>query len=95
MKYVSEVKVADAKSYETEWVTLTPTYVITVYATKDEYDDSDVATATIRWRNGRPVFEGFSSVKLEAAEDAGDVNGDGEIGIGDIVAITNIMAGKQ
>ena len=95
VKYVSEVKVADAKGYETERVTLTPTYVITVYATKEEFGDSDVATSSIRWRNGRPVFEGFSSVTLEAAEDAGDVNGDGEIGIGDIVAITNIMAGKQ
>ena len=67
---------------------------ITVYATKTGYEDSDVATATIRWRNGRPVFEGFSSVTLEATENAGDVNGDGEVGIGDIVAITNIMAGK-
>ena len=95
VKYVSEVKAADAKGYETERVTLTPIYVITVYATKEEFGDSDVATATIRWRNGRPVFEGFSSVTLEAAEDAGDVNGDGEIGIGDIVAITNIMAGKE
>ena len=30
----------------------------------------------------------------EAAKKAADINGDGEVGIGDIVAVTNIMAGK-
>ncbi len=68
---------------------------VTVYATKMGYEDSDVATATISWRNGRPTFEGFSRVEQEAAETAGDVNGDGTVGIGDIVAITNIMAGIE
>ncbi|MBQ3630362.1 MAG: leucine-rich repeat domain-containing protein [Prevotella sp.] len=93
VKFISEVKVADAKSNESERVTLTPTYVITVYATKDGYSDSEVATATIHWREGRPLFSGFSDVTIDE-NSISDVNADGEVGIGDIVAITNIMAGK-
>mgnify|MGYP002856192180 CR=1 FL=1 len=91
--FVSEVKVADAKSSEGERLTLMPTYEISVVAKKEGYADSDVATATIQWREGRPLFNGFSSVTVDERT-VSDVNGDGEVGIGDIVAITNVMAGK-
>lgn len=73
-------------------VVLTPTYTITAWATAEGYADSDRVTATISWRDGRPVMEGFSSVRLRM-EQAADVNGDSQVGIGDIVAITNNMAG--
>ncbi|MBQ3632144.1 MAG: hypothetical protein II949_13050 [Prevotella sp.] len=92
--FVSEVKVADAKVNEGERLKLTRTYEVCVYAKRDGYENSDVATVTITWRNGRPVMEGFGNVVLEVDESAGDVNSDGTVGIGDIVAITNIMAGK-
>ncbi len=96
VSFVSQIKHPEVKDGNEGEVQLkAPTTTITVYATKAGYDNSDVATATIRWRNGRPVFEGFSSVTLEPAEDAGDVNGDGTVGIGDIVSITNIMAGIE
>ena len=55
----------------------TSTYTLSVYATKEGYADSDVATVDITLSRGSN----------------GDVNGDGTVGIGDIVAITNIMAG--
>ena len=67
---------------------------ITVYATREGYDDSDVATATIGWRNGTPILEGFSSIKLEGIETNGDVNGDGTVDVADIATIISIMAGK-
>ena len=73
-------------------IELMPTYTITAWATAEGYTDSDRVTATIRWRDGRPVLEGFSSVKLRM-EQAADVNGDDAVGIGDIVTITNVMAG--
>lgn len=90
--FVSEVNVVDAKTNKGERVQLTPTYVITVYATLDGYDNSDVATATIGWRNGRPVMEGFSSVTLEDDEYACDVNGDFIIDVADIATIISEMA---
>jgi hypothetical protein len=94
VEFVSEVKVPDAKKYYDSRITLAPTYEISVYATLTGYDNSDVATATITWRNGRPVMEGFSSIELEEDESRGDLNGDSKVNVGDIMAIINIMAGK-
>ncbi len=92
--FFSEVKVADAKSNEGERVQLMPTYIINVYAAKDGYYNSDVATATIGWRTGRPVMEGFSSVTLEDDNSDGDVNNDGKIDVSDIIVIISKMADK-
>ena len=51
------------------------------YGTKVKYE------ATAAWDK----FENI--VEMEKTEDFGDVNGDGSVGIGDIVAVTNVMAG--
>lgn len=53
--------------------------VVNVYATKDGYEDSDVASAQVEIAWGKK----------------GDVNADGEVNVGDIVTTTNIMAGKE
>lgn len=50
----------------------------TPYATKAGFQDSDIATLEF-------TMSGDDM-------NMGDVNGDGEVGIGDIVTITNIMA---
>jgi hypothetical protein len=83
-------------------VSLSQTYEIRVHATLDGYEDSDVAVATIGWRNGRPVMEGFSNVTMEAptnlppSEEAmADVNGDGKVDVADIATIISVMAGQQ
>ena len=94
VKYYSEVKVADAKSNEGERVKLMPTYEISVYATKEGYIDSNVATATIGWRNGKPVMEGFVNVTLEEDPSKGDVNDDGGVDVADIATIIDIMAAQ-
>ena len=49
VEYVYEIKDSDIKKgYESE-IQLTATYEISVYATKQGYEDSDVATATLVW----------------------------------------------
>lgn len=49
VEYVYEIKDADIKKgYDAE-VDLTATYVISVYATKAGYENSDIATATLVW----------------------------------------------
>ena len=55
----------------------TPMFTVSVYATKAGYEDSKVAT---------------KEISIEGIGLKGDVNGDGEVGIGDIISITNIMA---
>ena len=57
----------------------TATCQVSVYATKEGYEDSDVATANVEIAWGKK----------------GDVNQDGEVNVGDIVTTTNIMAGKD
>ena len=49
VKYVSEIKVADGKKYYDSSISLDATYIISVYATKSGYEDSEIATATLVW----------------------------------------------
>ena len=75
-------------------VSLTPVYTITYYAMKAGYENSDVATAIIRWRNGTPVFQGFTRVDPGEGAVWGDLNIDGVVDVADIANIIDIMAGK-
>ena len=93
VKFLYEVKDADIGSGIGNEVNLAPAYLISVVARKAGYDDSDVATATITWRNGKPVMEGFSSITLEDGDPKGDVNEDGTVDVADIATIISIMAG--
>ena len=69
-------------------------FELTVYATAEGYDDSEVVTVRLVW--GDADVTGDNVIRIDTpAANSGDVNGDGEVGIGDIVAITNIMAGKE
>ena len=45
VEFVSNISTADAKDYYDAEVTLTYKYKVTVYATKDGYENSDTATA--------------------------------------------------
>ena len=57
----------------------TATCQVSVYATKDGYEDSDVATADVEISWGKK----------------GDVNADGEVNVADLVTTTNIIMGKD
>ena len=78
VEFVSEITSSDFNKHYGSEVSLTCTYLVSVYATKAGYEDSEVATKEIS-------VEGGGGLK-------GDVNGDGEVGIGDIISITNIMS---
>ena len=59
VRYTYEIKNSDIKiGYDTE-VDLTVTYNIIVYATKDGYQDSEAATATLCWIDVEPQTEGI------------------------------------
>ena len=96
---VYEIKCSDNSSGRGSEVSLNKTYEIRVRATLDGYDDSDVAVATIGWRNGQPVMEGFSSVTMETTtnlpgEANADVNGDGIVDVADIATVISVMVGQ-
>ena len=90
---VYEIKCADEGSGRGSEVSLSRTYEIRVHATLDGWQDSDVAVATIGWRDGRPVMEGFSSVTLDG-DGSADVNGDGKVDVADIAKVIDSMAGQ-
>ena len=90
---VYEIKCADEGSGRGSEVSLNRTYEIRVHATLDGWQDSDVAVATIGWRDGRPVMEGFSSVTLDG-DGSADVNGDGKVDVADIAKVIDSMAGQ-
>ncbi len=91
---VYEIKCADAGGGRGNEAVLGRTYEISVRATLDGWHDSDVAVATIGWRNGRPVMEGFSSVTMDAGDGSADVNGDGAVDVADIAGVIAVMAEK-
>lgn len=61
----SRITDADINSYETELVPLTATYDISVYATLDGYEASDVAEAHLCWIDAEPKTEGISGTVSE------------------------------
>ncbi len=75
VEFVSEITVADGKKYYTSEINLTTTYKVSVYATKDGYNNSETAT---------------KDIKLSVGE-KGDVNGDGKVSITDAVGVVNII----
>ena len=93
-QFLSQVTVADARESNEAVVPLTACYEVTVQAFAEGYEDSDVVKATLQWGDGGLTVENMKIVATnDVRSETGDVNGDGEVGIGDIVAITNIMAG--
>ena len=56
----SSITDADINSYEGDKVQLSVTYNISVYATKDGYLRSTMATATLCWIEAKPVSEGLT-----------------------------------
>ena len=93
-QFLSKVTVADAQESSEAEIRLTACYEVTVRAVAEGYADSDVVTATLRWSDGGLVVDNVTVVATNDVRiETGDVNNDGTVGIGDIVAITNIMAG--
>ncbi len=95
-QFFSKVTVADAQESNEAMIPLTARYEVTVQAIAEGYAPSDVVKATLLWGDGGLEVENMTiEATNEVRNKTGDVNNDGEVGIGDIVAITNIMAGKE
>ena len=73
--YAYEITNADVKNGFASEVSMTGTYTVSVYATKEGYDDSDVATLEFSMGGGMK----------------GDVNSDSKVDIADVTAVINII----
>jgi len=58
--YVTNITVADATQYYDATIQLSATYNISVYATKEGYDNSETVTATLCWIDQQPKTEGIT-----------------------------------
>lgn len=52
--FVTEITDTDIKTYTTDVIDLTVTYIINVYATKEGLDNSDIVTGTLCWIDAMP-----------------------------------------
>ena len=59
VRFISAITDDDIKTYDTEEIDLGVTYTISVYATKEDYYDSEVATGTLCWIDQQPSTEGI------------------------------------
>ena len=82
VEYVTEISIPDVNEYTGSKIKLTGTYTISVYATKEGYDNSDVATKEINLSGS-----GASGV-------LGDLNNDNKVDAADIVTIVNVILAK-
>ena len=78
VEFVSEVTTDDTGKHYTNEVEMGGNYKVTVYATKEGYENSDVATMEFTLSNNGDPY---------------DANGDGVVNIADVAAILNKMAG--
>ena len=79
VEFVSVVTVCDAKKYYDAKIKLAQTYKVSVYATKNGYERSDIATKEIVITNNN----------------TGDVNGDGVVDVADHVKLSDIIMKKE
>ena len=61
VEFVSSITDNDIKSYATSTIQLSVTYIITVYANKSGYQNSETATATLCWIDKEPQTEGITN----------------------------------
>ncbi|MBO5466752.1 MAG: leucine-rich repeat domain-containing protein [Prevotella sp.] len=64
VEFVSSITDSDIKNYSTADIELTVTYNISVYATKSDYKDSEVAKATLCWIDVEPKSEGLTNTDI-------------------------------
>ena len=81
VKYISNITPPSAYSGDSDEVSLRTTYIVTVYATKDGYENSNVATKEIN-------VSGTDATK-------GDVNEDGQVNGTDIQEVINIIVNAE
>jgi len=81
VEYISQIKAADVIDHYDGEIVPTNKYIVTVYATKTGYENSDVVTGEITI--------GGSGTGIK-----GDVNEDGAVDVEDVVGVVNIILDK-
>ena len=61
VEFVSEITDVDVKKHFDSEISLSATYIISVYATKEGYEKSDVIYATLCWIDSDPKTEGIEN----------------------------------
>ncbi len=82
VEFVTNVSVAGAGQFQGNTIALSSmanTYTISVYAMKDGYLNSDIAT---------------TEIEVTPSAASADVNGDGKVTIADVTALVNVILGK-
>ena len=74
-------KIDEVRKYFDASVTLSQTYKVTVYASKEGYENSDVVTREIVIENGQASL-------------FGDLNKDGKVNVADHVKLSDIIMNK-
>lgn len=82
VEYVTKITSADKDKFNTDKINLTGTYIVSVYAKKEYYLDSDVATMEIRLPG------------IDKSDIFGDLNGDNKVDANDAVKLVDIIMGK-
>ena len=81
VEFISTVTASDAKNYYDSKINLSQTYMVSVYATKDDYEPSDVVTKEIT------ILGGGGQDSFNQA----DVNKDGVVNVADHVELSKII----
>ncbi len=61
VQFVTEITNSDIQKYYTSEISIAATYNISVYATKTNYETSDIVSATLCWIDAEPKTEGISN----------------------------------
>lgn len=77
MEFVTNITDADIKQHRGATISLTATYTISVYATKTDYENSDVATATLCWIGKEPQKDGIANSVMNIPSRALLIQNDG------------------
>ena len=82
VEYVTKITSADKDKFNTDKINLSGTYNVSVYAKKEYYLDSDVATMEIRLPG------------IDKSDIFGDLNSDDKVDANDAVKLVDIIMGK-
>lgn len=93
VNFVTNITDTDIKTHYDDVISLSATYIISVYAAKPDYANSDVAVATLCWIDTEPTMDGFSNGIANVRAQAVLIqNNDGSITINGVEDGTRVSA---
>lgn len=93
--YVTEITADDAKKYYDSKITLSGTYNVSVYATKDGYESSDVVKKQIVLGKTSDSQGGSQESNKDDTSIEGDLTGDGKVNAEDVVKLVGLVMKQE